>query len=148
MADMVPMDPTDDEVIRGALASARVIAVVGWSANPERPSHYVAEFLRAKGKVIVPVNPGLAGQVIDGLRVYGDLAEIPAEVAVDMVDVFRRSPDVPPVVASALQSLPGLRTIWMQLGIAHPEAAATARARGITVVENRCPMIEYPRLIG
>ena len=134
--------------IKEILTEAKVIAVVGISANPARPSYGVAAFLQARGYRIIPVNPGLAGQELLGEGVYADLAAIPAEIAVDMVDIFRRSEAVPEVVDAALAHLPALRTIWMQLGVMHEGAAAQARARGVRVVMDRCPKIDYPRLIG
>jgi hypothetical protein len=141
------MQNPSDAAIRTILGSTRVIAVVGISANPDRPSHGVARFLQSRGYRIVPVNPGLAGQVLLGEKVWADLASIPSDAEVDMVDVFRRSETVPEVVAEALARLPKLRTVWMQLGVTSAEAAAMAEARGIAVVQNRCPAIEYPRLM-
>lgn len=139
-------DPDGD--LRRILTRTRVIAVVGFSANPARPSHDVAAYLQAKGYRIIPVNPGLAGTTHLGETAYADLASIPAGAGVDMVDIFRRSDQVAPVVDAALESLPGLRTVWMQLGVSDPAAAARARARGIDVVENRCPKMEIPRLFA
>lgn len=138
---------TDDE-IRRILTDTRVIAVVGFSPKPDRPSNGVARFLQRAGYRVIPVNPGIAGQVHLGETVYPDLAAIPAGIAVDMVDIFRRPDMVGPVVDQALSSLPGLRTIWMQLGVIDEEAARQARAAGKAVVMNRCPAIEHPRLIG
>ncbi len=92
---------------------------------------------------MIPVNPGAAGQIALGETVRASLAEI--EGPVDMVDIFRRSEDVPPVVEEALR-LPGLKAIWMQLGITNAQAAAQAEARGVQVVQDRCPAIEIPRL--
>lgn len=142
------MPAYSDEFLRNILTTAKVIAVVGVSANPVRPSFYVARYLGLKGYRVIPVNPGLSGQVLFGERVHATLADIPGEIAVDMVDIFRRSEAVPGIVAEALEHLPGLRTIWMQLGVESPEAAAMAEARGIAVVQNRCPKIEYQRLFG
>jgi len=139
-------NPSDDD-IRHILEGTRVIAVVGISANPDRPSHEVARFLQGRGYRVVPVNPGLAGQTLLGERVWPDLASIPADLAVDMVDIFRKSEAVPALVSEALAHLPGLRTVWMQLGVESAEAAASATARGVAVVQNRCPAIEYPRLM-
>lgn len=141
------MQDSSDSTLRAILEQTRVIAVVGISPKPDRPSHEVAAFLQRKGYRIVPVNPGHAGEKILGEVVYPDLAAIPADLQVDMVDIFRRSEHVPPVVEEALAHLPGLRTIWMQLGVMHEDAASEARARGITVVMNRCPAIDYPRLM-
>ena len=139
-------DITDTD-LRQILSTTRVIAVVGISPKADRPSHEVAAYLQRKGYRIVPVNPGHAGEKILGETVFADLAAIPGDIAVDMVDIFRRSEAVPEVVAAALDHLPGLRTIWMQLGVIHPGAAATARARGVRVVMDRCPKIDYPRVM-
>jgi predicted CoA-binding protein len=136
--------PPADADIRDILARARTIAVVGLSANPDRPSHAVAAFLAARGHRIVGVNPGLAGQRILGEEVRATLSDIPFDI--DMVDIFRRSELVLPVVEEALVALPGLRTVWMQLGVENEAAAALARAKGVSVIQNRCPAIEIPRL--
>lgn len=135
-----------DDLLRDVLTRAHTIAVVGLSANPQRPSHGVARFLASRGFRVVGVNPGLAGQVMFGETVYATLAEVP--FAVDMIDLFRRSDAVPGIVDDALARWPNLQTIWMQLGVAHAGAAAKARARGVTVIQNRCPAIEYPKVIG
>lgn len=135
---------TDDQ-IRQILTHAKTIAVVGWSPNPDRPSHRVAAFLKSQGYRVIPVNPGQAGQTALGETVVARLADIAG--GVDMVDIFRRSEEVGPIVAEALAHLtPGLRTIWMQLGVENPAAAAVAQAAGLAVVMNRCPAIEMPRL--
>lgn len=122
----------------------RVIAVVGLSPKPDRPSHDVARFLQRKGYRVIPVNPGHAGETILGEPTYASLSEIPESEAVDMVDIFRRSESVPPIVEEALAALPGLKTVWMQIGVMHEGAAEKARAAGITVVQNRCPKIDFP----
>ncbi|RIA00122.1 CoA-binding protein [Cereibacter sphaeroides] len=137
--------PLSDEEVRRILASTRAIAVVGWSPNPERPSHQVAAFLKARGYRVIPVNPGQAGQEALGETIRPDLTALAGE-GVDMVDIFRRSDHVPEVVEAALAHLPDLRTVWMQLGVRNVEAAQEARARGLKVVEDRCPAIEIPRL--
>lgn len=137
-----------DALLRRILTETRVIAVVGVSMNPVRPSYYVARYLTLKGFRVIPVNPGHAGKTLFGEVVQPSLAAIPADVAVDMVDIFRRSDHVPPVVDEALARFPDLRTIWMQIGVEHAEAAALAEARGVTVIQNRCPKIEYQRLFG
>lgn len=137
-----------DAQIREILQETKVIAIVGISAKPERPSYHVAEFLQEKGYRIIPVNPGLAGQELFGEPVYADLAAIPADAHVDMVDIFRASEAVPGVVDEALAHLPDLRTIWMQLGVVSESAKDAAEAAGKTVVMDRCPRIDYPRLIG
>lgn len=137
-----------DEVLRDILRTTRVIALVGISANPVRPSYYVARYLLLKGYRVIPVNPGHAGGEILGQRVHADLAAIPKDAHVDMVDIFRRSEAVPGIVEEALAALPELRTIWMQIGVEHAGAAARAEAAGLRVVQNRCPKIEYQRLFG
>ena len=136
----------DDALLRAVFARTRRIAIVGVSADPLRASYFVARYLGLRGFRIVPVNPGLAGQELLGERVVAGLSEI--EGPVDMVDIFRRSEAVPGIVEEALALWPGLGTIWMQIGVRHAEAAAAARARGVTVIENRCPKIEYQRLFG
>ena len=136
----------DEEIARIA-REVRVIAVAGLSANEARPSWGVARYLQSQGFRIVPVNPGHAGGTILGETVYADLAAIPADAGVDMVDIFRRPDAVPDIVDQALQHLPGLKVIWMQLGVSHAQAAAWARGQGITVVQNRCPKIEFPRFL-
>ena len=135
-----------DEHLAKVLKRARVIAVVGVSTNPVRPSYFVARYLGLKGYTVIPVNPMAAGEELFGRKVVASLAEI--EEPVDMVDIFRRSEAVPEVVDEALAALPHLQTIWMQIGVEHAEAAARAEARGITVIQNRCPKIEYQRLFG
>ena len=139
------MSPTDDD-LRRILQETKIIALVGWSPKPERPSHGVANFLARQGYRVIPVNPGQRGMVAPwGEVVRGALAEI--DLPVDMIDIFRNSAAVPPVVDEALLQFPGLKTIWMQLGVIHDGAAATARAAGVAVVMNRCPAIEIPRLL-
>ncbi|NCO87599.1 MAG: CoA-binding protein [Rhodobacterales bacterium] len=135
-----------DEHLRDILTRTRVIAMVGISANPLRASYFVARYLGLRGFRVIGVNPGLAGQTLFGQKVYASLSEIPEDV--DMVDIFRASEAVPGIVDEALARWPGLRTIWMQIGVQHPAAAALARGRGVTVIENRCPKIEYQRLFG
>ncbi|MBO9400727.1 CoA-binding protein [Shimia sp. R9_3] len=139
------MSDTDD-FLRKILKRSKVIAVVGVSMNTVRPSYYVARYLSLKGYRVIPVNPGHAGKTLFGETVVADLSEISAPV--DMVDIFRRSEAVPPIVDQALAQLPTLKTIWMQIGVEHAEAAAKAEAQGIDVIQNRCPKIEYQRLFG
>lgn len=138
------MPAPDDQTIAEILRRTRVIAVVGISANPLRPSHYVAEFLQRMGYRIVPVNPGLAGKTLFGETVYARVGEIP--FAVDMIDVFRSPDAVPALVEEVLAMSPLPRTLWLQLGVIAPEAAARAEAAGMRVVMDRCPAIEYGRL--
>ncbi|EPX75969.1 O-acetylhomoserine sulfhydrylase / O-succinylhomoserine sulfhydrylase [Salipiger mucosus DSM 16094] len=135
-----------DQHLRTILAQTKTVAVVGVSMNPVRPSYYVARYLSLKGFRVIPVNPGHAGKRLFGEEVRAGLSEVPGEV--DMVDIFRRPEAVPEIVDEALERLPALRTIWMQIGVEHAEAAAKAEARGVDVVQNRCPKIEYQRLHG
>jgi predicted CoA-binding protein len=135
---------TDDATIRRVLTETRTIALVGWSPKPDRPSHRVAAFLKAQGYRVIPVNPGQAGQIALGETVRGSLAEIGETV--DMVDIFRRSEEAGAVVDEALAVLPGLKAVWMQLGVVDAAAAARAEAAGVTAVMDRCPAIEIPRL--
>lgn len=139
---------TTDTELREILTNTKVIAVVGASQNPLRASYFVARYLSLRGKRVIPINPGIAGQDLLGERVYASLADIPAEIAVDMVDVFRRSDQVVPIIEEALAHLPALRTVWMQIGVENPQARAIAEARGVAVVENLCPKLEYQRLFG
>lgn len=136
-----------DPLLREVLRRTRNIAIVGVSSNPVRPSHYVARYLSLKGFAVIPVNPGLAGQELFGATVRVSLSEVPQD-DVDMVDIFRQSHHVPPLVDEALGRWPALKTIWMQIGVQHAGAAAKAEARGVTVIQNRCPKIEYQRLFG
>ncbi|MDP4022891.1 CoA-binding protein [Methylobacterium sp. NEAU 140] len=148
------MDPTQadrharypDAQIRAILNGTRTIALVGASANPARPSWIVLKYLLDRGYAVTPVNPGLAGQDLLGRRVAGSLAEIPD--AIDMVEVFRSSAAAGGVVDAALALDPLPKTIWMQLGVRDDAAASRAEARGVTVIMNRCPKIEYGRLSG
>ena len=134
---------TDDD-IRRILTDVKRIGLVGASANPARPSNGVGQFLAARGYEVHPVNPGLAGQELFGQTVVGALPDLPDDI--EMLDIFRRSEAVPAVVEEALEVMPALRVVWMQLGVSSPEAAEMARARGVEVVVNRCPKIEIPRL--
>lgn len=135
-----------DAHLRRVLDRAKTVAIVGVSANPVRPSYFVARYLGLKGYRVIPVNPGLAGQTLFGETVYADLPSIPHNV--DMVDIFRRSDAVPGIVEAALARWSDLQTIWMQIGVMHEAATAVAEARGVTVIQNRCPKIEYQRLFG
>ena len=136
---------TQPDIARIA-AETRTIAVVGLSPRADRPSHGVARFLQQMGYRVIPVNPGHAGETILGEATYATLSDIPRTEPVDMVDIFRRSESVPAVVDEALAALPGLKTVWMQIGVMHEGAAAKARAAGVTVVQDRCPRIDFPRV--
>ncbi len=136
--------PYPDAKLRRILSTVRTIALVGASANWNRPSYFVMKYLQGKGYRVIPVNPGLAGQELLGERVYASLRDIPDKI--DMVEVFRASDQVPPIVDDAIAI--GAPVVWMQLGVRNDAAAARAEAAGIEVVMNRCPKIEYGRLGG
>lgn len=135
-----------DAFLKDILKRTRRVAVVGVSMNPVRPSYYVARYLSLKGFTVIPVNPGHAGERLFGQTVLAQLSDI--EGGVDMIDIFRRSEHVPPIVEEALTLFPDLQTVWMQIGVENADAAEMARARGVDVVMNRCPKIEYQRLFG
>lgn len=140
------MTRPSDALLKSILERTKTVAVVGVSMNQVRPSFYVARYLKLKGYRVIPVNPGHAGEMLLGETVRATLADCPPEV--DMVDIFRRSEHVPPIVEVALTSFPKLKTIWMQIGVSHHDAAEKARAQGVDVIENLCPKMEYQRLFG
>jgi uncharacterized protein len=140
------VDGLSDDAIRDILTSVRTIAVVGASPTPARPSNGVLAFLIERGHECWPVNPGQAGKLIHGRPVSATLADVP--VAIDMVDVFRNSDAAGGVVDEALKLDPLPRVIWMQLGVVNEPGAERARAKGVTVVMDRCPHIEAGRLLG
>ena len=133
-------------MIANILKTSRTFAVIGASNKPERPSFHVMETLVAKGYLVHPVNPGLAGQEILGRTAYARLADV--QGTVDVVDIFRNSDDALDVVRDAIAAKDtlGIKVIWMQLGVINEQAAAEARASGLAVVMNRCPAIELSRL--
>ncbi|WP_449255775.1 CoA-binding protein [Bosea sp. (in: a-proteobacteria)] len=139
-------DSYPDSLIRDILKSVKRIALVGASANEARPSWIVTKYLLERGYDVVPVNPGLAGQTILGRTVYTSLRDIPGPV--DMVEIFRNSDAAGPITDEALALDPLPKVIWMQLSVRNDAAAARAEAKGLTVVMNRCPKIEYGRLSG
>ncbi|MEW6291923.1 MAG: CoA-binding protein [Pseudomonadota bacterium] len=132
----------DDAGIRRILETHKVIAMVGLSPKEDRPSNIVARYLMALGYTVIPVNPGQ--REILGQPCYASLRDIP--VKVDMVDVFRNAADVPPLAADAIAI--GAKSLWLQLGVINPEAAAAAAAAGLDVVMDRCPKIDHARLFG
>lgn len=127
------------------LQHSRTVAVVGLSPKPERDSHEVAEYMQRQGWRIIPVNPVAAasGQPILGERVYATLTEAAAANRIDLVDVFRNSDDVPPVVDEAIAI--GAPAVWLQLGIVNDAAMAKARAAGLRTVQDRCLLVEHRR---
>jgi predicted CoA-binding protein len=146
MERLLMRERVDDTLIRNILTETKVIALVGASPKPERPSHGVMRFLQRHGYRVIPVNPGLAGQTLNGERVYASLKEIPqAETGpIDMVDIFRNSEAAATPALEAIEI--GAKTVWMQLDVINEGAAAKARAAGLNVVMDRCPAIEIPRL--
>ncbi len=136
--------PYSDAKLRDILAQARTVAVVGVSANWNRPSYFVMKYLQNKGYRAIPVNPGLAGKELLGERAYASLRDIPEPV--DVVDIFRAPEHVGPVVDDAIAI--GAKVVWMQLGIRNEEAARKAEAAGLEVVMDRCMKIEFGRLGG
>ena len=143
---MMDHDRYTDDYVRSVLCGVKRIAIVGASANTVRPSYFVATYMKSKGFEILPVNPGHAGREIAGAMTYASLADIPG--AIDMVDIFRNSQAAAGVVEKALALDPLPKVIWMQLGVRNDGAAAKAEAKGVQVVMNRCPKIEYARLCG
>lgn len=135
-------DSYGDDYIRGIFARVKTIALVGASPRPDRPSNRVMAFLQRKGFHVIPVNPQALGQTIHGETVVGSLDSIAQPI--DMVDIFRRSEEVAPVVDQAIAT--HAKIVWMQLGVRDDKAAAKAEAAGLDVVMNRCPAIEMPRL--
>ena len=133
---------TSDSEIRRILTETKTIALVGASPKPERDSHEVMAFLQSRGYRVIPVNPVCAGETILGERVRATLAEI--DEPIDMVDVFRNSEAAGPVTDEAIAKK--ARVVWMQLGVINEPAAARAQKAGVTVVMDRCPKIEIPRL--
>ncbi|MHB1611264.1 MAG: CoA-binding protein [Sulfobacillus sp.] len=131
-----------DATLLEILTENKIVAVVGLSPKPDRASHRVAQYLQRMGYRIIPVNPGF--DEILGERSYARLEDIPQKV--DIVDVFRKSEDTPPVAESAVRI--GARVLWLQLGIANEVAASIAQTGGLTVVQDRCIKIEHERLLG
>jgi len=141
------MDETySDAELRKVLGAVKTVAIVGISTNPARPSYFVGRYLGLKGYTVIPINPGHAGKTLFGKTIIDDLENV--SQSVDMIDIFRKSEAVPEIVDQALEKFQNLKCIWMQIGVQHDAAAAKARARGVTVIMNRCPKIEYQRLFG
>jgi predicted CoA-binding protein len=137
-------DSYPDSYIRGILNTVKTIAMGGISPKDNRPSYFAFKYLLERGYRMIPVNPGQAGKKILGQKVYAKLSDIPEPV--DMVDIFRGSAFVPPIVEEAIALDPKPQVIWMQLTVRNDEAALRAERAGMKVVMNRCPKIEYGRL--
>jgi predicted CoA-binding protein len=132
------------ETIRSLLEGAETWAVVGCSPDPRRDSHRIAGLLQSRGKRVIPVNPAVAGDEIHGERAYASLHDLPADVDIDVVDIFRRSDAAGAHVDEAIAI--GAGAVWMQLGVIDRAAAARALEAGLLVVMDRCPAIEWRRL--
>ncbi len=130
------------EDIKELLKNARTIAVVGLSDNPEKDSYRIAQYLIEKGYNVIPVNPGK--KEILGRTCYPNLSSIPEKI--DVVDIFRPVESIPPIVDEAIQV--GAKAVWMQLGLAHPEAAEKARNAGIEVIQSKCIKVEHSKIFG
>lgn len=142
MMTLLPSAYTSDAVIKEILETTRVIALVGASNKPDRPSYSVMRYLKIKGYQVIPVNPFKAGEKILGEQVFGTLSEI--NTRVDMVDIFRKSSEAGQIIDAAIAA--NAKVIWMQIGVVNQEAAKRAAAAGLQVIMNRCPKIEIPRL--
>jgi uncharacterized protein len=128
----------EDEILK----TCRTVAIVGLSSNPERASHHVGSYLKEQGYQVIPVNP--SEKSILGEVCYPDLASVPEKI--DVVDIFRKSEDVPPIVKDAIKC--GAKAVWMQEGIVNEPAAAEARKAGLKVVMNKCMLKEHNRMGG
>jgi predicted CoA-binding protein len=137
-------DSYTDTYLRQVLKDTKTIAMVGASPNWNRPSFFVMKYLQGKGYRVIPVNPVAAGQEILGETVLATLSDM--SVPVDMVDIFRNSEAAGPIANEAVTI--GAKSVWMQIGVRNDEAATRAEAAGLQVVMNRCPKIEYARLMG
>jgi O-acetylhomoserine (thiol)-lyase len=137
-------DRYDDTYLRKILRENKTIAMVGASANWNRPSYFAMKYLLDRGYKVIPVNPAAAGQEIMGQKVYASLADLPQKV--NMVDIFRNSEAAGPITDDAIKH--GAKILWMQLGVRNDAAARRAEDAGMTVVMNRCPKIEHSRLSG
>lgn len=135
-----------DKFLKSLLERAKTFAIVGMSNKEVRASYFVGRYLTHRGYRIVPVNPAYVGQDFMGAPYVAGLEDVPEHV--DFLDLFRRPDDIPPIVEQAVEQLPNLQTVWMQIGSGNEEAAAFARAKGLDVVMNRCPKIEHQRLFG
>jgi len=133
-----------DDYIRSVLSDTKTIAMVGASTKWNRPSFFAMKYLQGKGFRVIPVNPRAAGEKLLGETVVKSLKDI--DVPVDMVDVFRRASDVPPIAQDSIDI--GAKYLWMQLGVVHEESRELAEDAGLNVVMDRCPKIEFSRLYG
>ena len=140
---LAPALPSDAE-LRSLLSNARTIAIVGLSSKPNRDSYEIGEYLQGKGYRIVPVNP--KETEVLGERAYASLDDVPAEIAIDVVDVFRRAEDTPPIAEAAVRR--GAKVLWLQDGIVNEDARRIAEAAGLTVIMGVCIRRTRRRLEG
>jgi len=136
------MPLTRDEDIKALLEETRVIAMIGASDRPDRPSYGVMAYLQSRGYRVIPVNPQITGEHIHGEYVFRELSQIGEKI--DLVDIFRRPIAAGEAVDEAIAA--GARAVWLQIGVINEEAAARAEAAGLKVVMDRCPKIDIPRL--
>lgn len=136
--------------LRTVLTETKTIAMVGVSLKEIRPSYFVARYLTLKGYRVIPINPGHAGKTLFNEEIYASLSDIPTDIPIHMVDIFRRSDQVVPIVEDAISTLGarGLQAIWMQIGVINEDAATIAKAAGLQTIMNRCPKIEHQRIFG
>jgi hypothetical protein len=132
-----------DEELKEIFKNGKTVAIVGISPKEDRPSYRVAAYLQSKGYRIIPVRPD--GDTILGEKVYPQLMEIPKEIEIDVVDIFRKSEEVPPIVEEAIRR--GAKVVWMQEGVIHQKAGEVAEKSGLKVVMNRCIKKEHERLL-
>ena len=131
----------DDFLIADILANTQTIAMVGASGNWKRPSFFVMKYMQKQGFRVIPVNPGLAGQSLNGEKVYASLTDIPDKI--DMVDIFRRSEECPELASQAAEI--GAKTLWLQIGVMSDTAEEIATTSQMRFIQNRCPKIEHSR---
>ena len=144
LVSMVVHDRYTDLYLRQILRDTKTIAMVGASANWNRPSYFAMKYLLDRGYKVIPVNPAAAGQEILGQKVYASLDALPEKA--DMVDIFRNSEAAGPITDEAIRH--GSKVVWMQIGVVNEAAAKRAEDAGLKVVMNRCPKIEHSRLSG
>ena len=141
------MNKTDTR-IRNILNTTKTIACVGASPNKLRPSYFVLRYLYLRKFKIIPINPNFKGQTLFGERFLGSVSEIKQSTNIDMLNIFRKSESVLPIVIEGLSNLEGLKTIWIQIGVNNAEARKLAISSGLEVIENKCPKIEHQRIFG
>jgi len=137
------MTLTEDQTVTHILDHHRTVAVVGLSPKPDRDSFRVTRYMQAQGWRIIPINPNINANTSEilGEKVYRSLGDAAQHETFELVNVFRNSADVPPVVDEAIAV--GAKAVWLQMGIRHDAAAAKARAAGLLVVQDKCLMVEH-----